>query len=84
MNIIPHRSHLTLDVQLVVQDPIYEIRNVSNLIYRVVMFAAQVPCRLYTCRRLKELGGKAKTKEISSLSRIKYPDATLYEFVDVN
>jgi hypothetical protein len=34
------------------------------------MFAAPVPCRLYTCRRLKELGGKVKTKEISNLSKI--------------
>ena len=45
------------------------------------MFAAPVPCRLYTCRRLKELGGKVKTKEISNLSKIKHPDSTLYEFV---
>ena len=48
------------------------------------MFATPVPCRLYTCRRPKELGGKGKTKEISNLSKIKYPDATLYEFVDIN
>jgi hypothetical protein len=45
------------------------------------MFAAPVPCGLYTCCGLKELGGKAKTKEISNLSKIKYPDSTLYEFV---
>src|SRR5215204_685151 len=38
-----------------------------------VMFASPVPCRLYTCRGLKELGGKAKTKEISNLSKINTP-----------
>jgi hypothetical protein len=30
---------------------------------------------------LKELGGKAKTREISNLAKIKYPESCLYEFV---
>jgi hypothetical protein len=30
---------------------------------------------------LKELGGKAKTKEISNLAKTKYPESCLYEFV---
>lgn len=30
---------------------------------------------------LKELGGKAKTKEISNLAKIKYAESCLYEFV---
>jgi hypothetical protein len=44
------------------------------------MFAAPVPCRLYTCRRLKELGGKVKTKEISNLQKSN-TQTRLYEFV---
>jgi hypothetical protein len=30
---------------------------------------------------LKELGGTAKTRDISKLARSKYPDSCLYEFV---
>jgi hypothetical protein len=30
---------------------------------------------------LKELGGKAKIREISNLAKIKYPESCLYEFV---
>ena len=30
---------------------------------------------------LEELGGTAKTREISELARSKYPDSCLYEFV---
>lgn len=30
---------------------------------------------------LKELGGKAKTREISNLAKIRYPESCLYEFV---
>lgn len=30
---------------------------------------------------LKELDGKAKTREISNLAKIKYPESCLYEFV---
>ena len=30
---------------------------------------------------LKELGGKTKTREISNLAKIKYPESCLYEFV---
>ena len=30
---------------------------------------------------LKEPGGKAKTREVPNLSRIKYPESCLYEFV---
>ena len=29
---------------------------------------------------LKELGGKAKTREISNLAKIRYPESCLYEF----
>jgi hypothetical protein len=30
---------------------------------------------------LKELGGKAKTREISNLAKTKYPESCLHEFV---
>ena len=30
---------------------------------------------------LKELGGKAKTREVSSLAKIRYPESCLHEFV---
>jgi len=30
---------------------------------------------------LKDLGGKAKTRENSNLAKIKYPESCLYEFV---
>jgi hypothetical protein len=30
---------------------------------------------------LKELGGKAKTREVSNLAKIRYPDSCLHEFV---
>ena len=30
---------------------------------------------------LKELGGKAKTREISNLAKIRYPESCLHEFV---
>jgi hypothetical protein len=44
------------------------------------MFAAPVPCRLYTCRRLKELGGKVKTKEFLIFQKSN-TQTRLYEFV---
>jgi hypothetical protein len=30
---------------------------------------------------LKELGGKAKTREVSNLAKIRYPESCLHEFV---
>ena len=30
---------------------------------------------------LKELGGKAKTREVSNLAKIRYPESRLHEFV---